>query len=165
MVLYLKGGTKDAGDKEILVNLGITHILNVTEREKNYFENNDDVKVEYKQIPLRDNAQQNISKYFKITNKYMDDIIGEYLNNDNWNKNDKGNVMLVHCQCGVSRSASIVIGYLMYNEYFKMKYMDAFNYVRKRRSVIDPNYSFVNQLKSYDADLQLKRSKQSCTIL
>lgn len=63
--------------------------------------------------------------------------------------------MLVHCQAGISRSASIVISYLM--ERFSMSYDEARKYLKARRPQIDPNDGFVKQLKSYEEILKVKR--------
>ena len=56
----------------------------------------------------------------------------------------KKKLILVHCRAGVSRSPSIVIGYLMkkYNYSFLLSYI----MVVKARSIINPNKSFFKQL-------------------
>lgn len=46
----------------------------------------------------------------------------------------------MHCAAGVSRSASIVIAYLMRNN--GMNYSDAFALVKNKRFVICPNHGF-----------------------
>ena len=48
--------------------------------------------------------------------------------------------MLVHCQQGVSRSASIVIAFLI--KKFKVCYKDALDFVKKKRSIVNPNEGF-----------------------
>ena len=50
-----------------------------------------------------------------------------------------------HCAAGVSRSASILIAYLMREK--KMKYQEAHDFVKSKRSIIIPNSGFVQQLK------------------
>ncbi|KAJ7509571.1 protein-tyrosine phosphatase-like protein [Mycena galericulata] len=60
----------------------------------------------------------------------------------------RGDNVLVHCQQGVSRSASIVIAYFI-REY-EMAYDDAFALVRKRRPCIRPNSGFVTALREWD---------------
>ena len=50
---------------------------------------------------------------------------------------NKRNKVLVHCAAGVSRSATIVISYLM--KLKKWSYFDTKKYVLKRRKVISPN--------------------------
>jgi protein-tyrosine phosphatase len=48
--------------------------------------------------------------------------------------------VLVHCAAGVSRSASTVIAFLMKSRGWT--FTDSFNYVKKKRYVICPNYGF-----------------------
>lgn len=48
--------------------------------------------------------------------------------------------VLVHCAAGVSRSASIVIAYLMRNN--GMNYTEAYALVKNKRFVICPNHGF-----------------------
>lgn len=55
-----------------------------------------------------------------------------------------GGCVLVHCFAGVSRSATIVIAYLM--QEFGMGYTEATQYVRKQRYFINPNEGFKKQL-------------------
>lgn len=53
--------------------------------------------------------------------------------------------ILVHCNAGVSRSAAVVIGYLVSVLGYDYEY--AFNVVKKQRPCIRPNDGFVKQLK------------------
>lgn len=55
--------------------------------------------------------------------------------------------ILVHCAAGRSRSASIVIAYLMRIE--KLTYLEARNSVQKVRTIIQPNTGFSHQLEWY----------------
>lgn len=56
-------------------------------------------------------------------------------------------VALVHCNAGVSRSASIVIGYLMLRE--GLSFDDALRQVKLARPSVCPNPGFYQQLKNY----------------
>ncbi|MCL4148508.1 UNVERIFIED_CONTAM: hypothetical protein GTU68_013577, partial [Idotea baltica] len=62
-----------------------------------------------------------------------------------------GGRVLVHCNAGVSRSASVVIAYLM--RQYCMTFDEAFRFVKHRRSFIRPNEGFVQQLKLYEQKL------------
>lgn len=62
-----------------------------------------------------------------------------------------GRGVLVHCQAGVSRSATIVIAYLM--KHTLMTMTDAYKYVRSRRPVVSPNLNFMGQLLEFERDL------------
>ncbi|RWS21426.1 dual specificity protein phosphatase 14-like isoform X2 [Leptotrombidium deliense] len=63
---------------------------------------------------------------------------------------------LVHCYAGVSRSATLVLAYLM--KYEKLNLRDAFNYLRERRPVVRPNNGFFKQLIAYELKLFGKTS-------
>ena len=66
--------------------------------------------------------------------------------------------VLVHCQAGVSRSATICIAYLMYH--LRMSMEQAYDYLKSRRSVISPNVNFMCQLLDYEAELNLTEERQ-----
>jgi len=59
-----------------------------------------------------------------------------------------GKNVLVHCQQGISRSASVVIAYLIKNH--GMSYEFAFAFVKKYRACIEPNPGFVECLKQWE---------------
>jgi protein-tyrosine phosphatase len=77
--------------------------------------------------------------YFSNTN----DIINEALINQQ--------KVLIHCQAGISRSATIIIAYLMKEN--KMKMNDAYYYVYEKRQCIAPNIGFTSQLLVYEDHL------------
>lgn len=58
-----------------------------------------------------------------------------------------GQSVLIHCMAGVSRSASLVIYYLMKTH--GIDFDTAYRIVKGRRSIINPNKSFQAQLKRY----------------
>lgn len=60
--------------------------------------------------------------------------------------------VLVHCVAGISRSATIVIAYLM--KEMGMDYADAYNYVKERRRIINPNSGFKRQLRQFELELK-----------
>ena len=89
----------------------------------------------HKKIAIIDLSNQNIIKYF-----------GECLNFINGEEK-----VLVHCMAGASRSATIVVAYLMWKE--KMKYKDAMDFVKQKRFIIYPNFGFRDQLKKFEEEL------------
>lgn len=61
--------------------------------------------------------------------------------------------ILVHCNAGVSRSASVCIAYLMLHR--KLTFAAAFSHVKSKRECIRPNDGFFKQLQQMDQPLPL----------
>uniref|UniRef100_A0A8C7Y4E2 Dual specificity phosphatase 19b n=1 Tax=Oryzias sinensis TaxID=183150 RepID=A0A8C7Y4E2_9TELE len=59
-------------------------------------------------------------------------------------------VVLVHCNAGVSRSPSVVIGYLMIRE--GLSFDDAFSQVKQARPSSRPNSGFYQQLQNFECE-------------
>ena len=57
---------------------------------------------------------------------------------------------LLHCQSGISRSATVAIAFLM--KHRGMSLMDAYAEVHRRRSCINPNDGFFRVLQAYAVD-------------
>ena len=152
--LYLGGERNATNLKEMEDRLGITHVLNVAWECANSYPN----KFNYKKIDLDDNAREALLPHLRATA----DHIGEYSlffpththtpftvpPLDGLPHADKilseGGKILVHCVQGMSRSASVIISYLMLKRGMKLK--DAHEHVKGRRSIIRPNEGFVQQL-------------------
>jgi protein-tyrosine phosphatase len=134
--LYL-GDMFDANDADTIKNRNISCIICVAERLK-IMNTNPSVKVY--NYELSDDYNCNISLYF--------DEIGE--------KIKKENIVLVNCVAGVSRSATIVIAYIM--KYYNLDLKTVFLLVRKRRNRICPNKKFMECLLDYEISLFGKNS-------
>ncbi len=61
--------------------------------------------------------------------------------------NENNGKVLVHCYAGISRSATIVCGYVM--KKYKLIANEAIIRVKTKRSKTNPNKGFVKQLKLY----------------
>ena len=85
-------------------------------------------------LHLHDTVQQHLIEYL--------DSICDHIHTL---RNAKCRVM-VHCFMGISRSASIVIAYLI--KYYNMTYDEAYKYVNERRHVL-PNTRFEKELREY----------------
>lgn len=69
---------------------------------------------------------------------------------------DKGRqngCVFIHCNAGVSRAATFIIGYLMKTE--RKTYNEVFSYVKRKRPAICPNVGFRTQLFEYEKLLNL----------
>ena len=67
---------------------------------------------------------------------------------------EKSDKVLIHCSCGVDRSPSILIGYLMWKTH--SSYDEVYNYIKAKRNCIEPNNLSV--LKLHKLDNLLKKN-------
>ncbi|WAR21072.1 DUS4-like protein [Mya arenaria] len=147
--LYL-GDSTHSCQAAVLRELGVTCLLNVSTTCKNMFEG----EFDYMNIPVNDNDQANLADWFLEAINFID------------NARDNDGKVLVHCQAGVSRSATVCIAYIMYKN--DMTLEDAFDLVRARRGVISPNLNFMQQLKEFEKELICRKmsdiSDSVCSI-
>ena len=137
--LYL-GNIASSKNTAKLKELGIKKILSVIESNAPSYKKEDNFN--HKVISVYDTVRENIVQYF-----------GECLN---FIKGEEK--VLVHCMAGASRSAAVVIAYIMWNQ--KKELYEAYNLVKEKRSMIFPNPGFKyqlqlfeNELKKYDYDI------------
>jgi len=60
--------------------------------------------------------------------------------------------VLVHCFCGVSRSASLVAAYLM--KYNDMTLKQALKFMKDKRDIINPNEGYIKQLQEFEQSIK-----------
>lgn len=125
--LYL--GSQDCVDIDTIYISKITHILSIgiPMPEGNWNE------LDSLYVPCLDLPETDLNEIWTISNKFIGTA-----------KENNGKV-LVHCNAGVSRSASVVIGYLIMVCGFSFD--DAFDLVKNKRNCIRPNDGFLKQLK------------------
>ncbi|XP_043931065.1 dual specificity protein phosphatase 10-like [Protopterus annectens] len=131
------GSEKDAQDLEKMRNLNIAYVVNVTTHLPLYHAETGLIR--YKRLPATDNSKQNLRQYFEEAFEFIEEA----------HQCSKG--VLVHCQAGVSRSATIVVAYLM--KHTLMTMADAYKYVKGKRPIISPNLNFMGQLQEFENDL------------
>ena len=122
-----------------LIDKGVTHILNASCREytkrSKYFK--------YLDIPLLDEVGDSAEKYFRITNRFIEEGI------------QTGGVLVQSVQ-GKSRAPTFILAYLINKE--KMKLKDGLVLLREYVAEVEPNESFLQQLADYDLQ-QLSKSQ------
>jgi hypothetical protein len=129
--LYL-GDVRDAYNAKALKSFGITDIITlvpaITPGHPNEFT--------YSNYPLLDFNSEDLIPHINKILLRIEEI------------HSNGGKVFIHCMMGVSRSASVVIAYLM-----KIKdigFDEAFWFVKEKRILIDPNPSFSKQLRSLE---------------
>ena len=121
--------------KELLF-LKIEYILNVSciEYHKRKFFN-------YYDIYINDSSSENVIKFFKITNRIIDNVLSE-------NKR-----ILIHSENGKSRCYVFVMAYLIGRK--GLKFSEAYEKVKEKFKKAEPNDNFLTQLKHYDLEVNI----------
>ncbi|XP_016076629.1 PREDICTED: dual specificity protein phosphatase 10 [Miniopterus natalensis] len=131
------GNEQDAQDLEALRRLNIGYVLNVTTHLPLF--HYEKGLLSYKRLPATDSNKQNLRQYFEEAFEFIEEA------------HQCGKGLLIHCQAGVSRSATIVIAYLM--KHTRMTMTDAYKFVKGKRPIISPNLNFMGQLLEFEEDL------------
>lgn len=140
--LYLSG--EDAvKSKSNLKSNGITHILNLTTNVENLFE----PELNYKKIRVNDVSNEDMTHCFDQSIEFIQKAFEE----------NETNRVLVHCNAGVSRSASVVIAYLLKTGQYS-SFEQAYEFLRAARPAVSPNPGFIRQLKEFES--RIKNNKQ-----
>ncbi|CAN0395569.1 unnamed protein product, partial [Phaeothamnion confervicola] len=118
------GGQAEAADRQRLMGLGVTHVLNAARQLPNYHPE----FFVYLKLDLIDNPDQPLAPHRAAAVGFLRHV--EAL----------GGRALVHCVAGCSRSVSLVLMHLM--EAHGMWLRDALAHVRLHRPVACPNEGF-----------------------
>ncbi|NXJ74667.1 DS13B phosphatase, partial [Trogon melanurus] len=135
-----------ARDKEQLSRMGISHVVDAAagrfhiDTGPKFYK---DLSVDYYGVKAEDNPNFDLSIYFYPVARYIRAAL-----------NSPRGKVLVHCAMGISRSATLVLAFLMICE--DMSLADAIQTVRSHRGIC-PNSGFLRQLR--ELDLQLGRGK------
>ncbi|XP_037637844.1 dual specificity protein phosphatase 19-like [Sebastes umbrosus] len=129
---FLLLASQDAAhDIDTLQRYKVSHVLNVAYGVTNLFPD----QLLYKTLQILDLPDTDITSYLGECSSFIDQT------------REQDGVVLVHCNAGVSRSSSIVIGYLMLRE--GLSFDDAYSQVKLARPSTRPNAGFYQQLQTY----------------
>uniref|UniRef100_A0A3B3YY31 Dual specificity protein phosphatase n=1 Tax=Poecilia mexicana TaxID=48701 RepID=A0A3B3YY31_9TELE len=131
-------------DRPELKDLGVTHVLNAAEGKwnnvltgANYYK---DLNIQYLGVEADDKPTFNISQYFLLATEFIHEALSQ-----------PQNKVLVHCVMGRSRSATLVLAYLMMKH--SLTVVEAIEHVQQKRCIL-PNHGFLKQLRALDITLQ-----------
>ncbi|KAL5965667.1 Dual specificity protein phosphatase 1, partial [Taenia solium] len=142
------GNARDSGDAQLMEERSITHIINATREQSNFFEGGG--KVEYLRVPVDDNNTADLMPYFRPAIEFIDEAMRA------------GGRVLVHCKAGVSRSPSLVIAYLVAHS--SLTVMEAFTLVNHLRSAVGPSLHFLGQVEQFCDSIRPDVKCPSATI-
>jgi len=147
--LFLGRAVNANNPRELTIRTGITHILNVAHEVTQ-----DHVEGEEWRQWNREHGRP--SEYLKIhwTDTKDQDIIQEMSAPVEFirraHEADPQHRVLVHCVQGISRSASVVIFYLMRFEKWSLR--QAYDKTKKCRPIIEPRPEFLDQLGRFECE-------------
>jgi hypothetical protein len=137
----LIGNYKDSEDLVFLQTYGISHILCAAKELQPAFPR----KFTYKHVQADDVPSYNLLKHFDQAAEFIDAAISA------------GGTVLVHCAAGISRSVTLVLAYLI--KFEDMRVGEAYNLVKSRRHIINPNPGFMKQLREYESRVQYLKAR------
>lgn len=137
--LYL-GGYEAATNQPLLDQYNIKAVLTII--SENRVQYTSDQIYLHKFVRADDDPRFDLSEHFEQCLEFIENA-----------RKNRYNV-LVHCMAGISRSATIILAYLM--KTYKYKFNDALQYVRARRPIVNPNDGFVLQLRNMESKMGSK---------
>ena len=132
--LYL-GNAYNASNFNQLDEFNITSVLNITNEIPNYFE--EDINFDYLKISIDDTNNETIINHLDIALKFLNETKKEKPNQN----------VLVYCYMGSSRSASIILAYLI--KYYRLTLDDALKLLKEKRPVVNINVDFWKDLEFF----------------
>ncbi|ETL30637.1 hypothetical protein F442_16852 [Phytophthora nicotianae P10297] len=130
--LYI-GGALAAKNKSMLLQNGITHVINCAASVAPASFPDDFC---YFNIRLRDHSSQDIARHFYSIFDFIE------------RARESGGRIFLHCVKGISRSPTMAIAYLMW--YKNIGMYKALDFVRQSRPIVDPNAGFIFQLTEWE---------------
>lgn len=140
------GGALAARSVYTLQHLGITHILCLCSNEIGQSDSQYPDLFDYKNFSIFDNEDTKISNLFEEASDFIDSV------------GHLGGRVLVHCFEGKSRSATVVLAYLMLRKDFTL--LEAWNALKRAHRRAQPNDGFAKTLLDLDKKLHGKVSME-----
>jgi dual specificity phosphatase 12 len=132
------GGLYALYQTDLIRAAGITHVLSVIDYDPAIQERFGDLKLQHLHIRADDHPNENLLQHFDAAVAYMDQALKE-------TDGGKEGGVFVHCAMGKSRSATLVVAYLMWKD--GVDATTALEQLCEGRPVCDPNPGFKEQLE------------------
>ena len=126
------GGARIAKDQHVLLQSGITHVLNCAGVScEDYFPN----LFQYRTLMLRDTGREDITPYLFSALEFVHAALLS------------GGKIFIHCVKGISRSPAVAIAYMMWSSNVTLE--QAHRRMKQVRPISDPNAGFIFQLREW----------------
>lgn len=167
------GNDHDSSNEAVLRKEGITHVLSMVARKWTVKRRGDwkpnklfdwSKNIKRMCVPLRDDGNSDVIKL--LEKKELWDFI---LDSQKRKKR-----LLIHCQMGMNRSPTMVLGFLM--KYDHLTLHQAWRLVKQKRIIVQPHVKYIRQLRTWnmylhgsystpDNFLEMKVSGEGITVL
>lgn len=144
--LYLSG-IQSLDNPALFTDMKVTHVVSVVMHAPDITKIVPNVKQLV--IAIHDSPDETISTHFQEVFAFIDEA------------KIKGSRVLIHCEQGMSRSASFVIAWLMYDHFQNnqlVSYDQTLAFLTEIRAAVSPNSGFTRQLKDYASTLNARLS-------
>jgi dual specificity phosphatase 12 len=152
--LYI-GGLYALYQTDLIRAAGITHVLSVIDYDPQLQERFPDLKLKHLHIGAEDHPNENLLQHFDDSVRYIDGALSEVYQDaekglwqDVSQKQKEAGGVFVHCAMGKSRSATLVVAYLMWK--YGLDSKTALDQLCEGRPVCDPNPGFKEQLEVWE---------------
>jgi predicted protein tyrosine phosphatase len=133
----LLGSEQDAKCSHLYRDGTITQVLSIMSCDQFQLPPEVRSKVKHLHIKLNDTSGDDILQHFQKAIAFI-------------SANKTGST-LIHCRAGISRSSTIVMAFLMYNNKWSLN--QAFTFVKDKRKCVAPNFGFLGQLQKFEEEL------------
>ena len=140
----LLGNALGAADRDVLRQHNVTHVVNATHNLPNHFEGD----LSYLRVPVDDSLTSDLHSHLNDVIDWIAAALSDPY---------ASGAVFIHCQQGVSRSATITLAFLMRERGHSLA--SARDYVHQRR-FIRPNDAFVEQLRRYEGSMLARGSRK-----
>jgi len=131
--IYL-GSKEDAAKATRLKEIGITHILCVTSGKENRLDG-----VKLLTVVMADNGNSTLEDIMNRSFRFIEE------------SQQEGNKLLIHCERGQNRSATLLIAWLMSKKRWSL--YRSYMFVKEARQMIKPHKLYLDQLRELDKRL------------
>ncbi len=137
--IYL-GALEHSMDKKFILDKNIQSIVCVT-MEEPFFKNDQDMShITFLHVPLLDTCNETIHDHFIGVSDFIEKQV------------QLGKSVLIHCQMGISRSATLLCAYLISKKSMLSK--DAIKFLKDKRPQVEPNFGFCFRLDCFEVAMQ-----------
>ena len=131
-----QGGIQPLKDKKWIKDNKITAVVSVLLEETVKLGSS----IPHLVVPVMEEGNYDIYQYFDTAYKFIEENL------------TSGKNVYIHCYAGMTRSSTITTAFLM--KYKKLKFDEAFKYLKSKRSIAKLNKPFHNDLIKYENQLK-----------